>query len=78
MLNPIVKERRAQTGEWYATPLLQFTLRSVKLMLRVLSGNQKLHLGPEGEAGLDISIPELKTIESELEKLLATTPRAIR
>lgn len=78
ILNPIIKHRRTLTGEWYATPLLQVVLRSVRVMLKVLSGNQKLYLGEEGENRVEIAVPDLRQIETDVAALLASTPSIVR
>ena len=64
--------RRSNTGPWFAKPLLEFTLESVKY---VLTFNQSLWLRPESDEiekrTLEISVRDLHRIRCELEEELS-------
>lgn len=75
ILYPYIKTRREATGEWFATPLIRFTLRSLRYVLQFKHG---LHLGHEGEKGLDITVGELEAMKEELEEILRKTPCTAR
>jgi hypothetical protein len=69
-----VKERRNDSGFWFATPMLKFTLESVKFALKF---NQDLCLRPEsgqpGKKELKVTVQDLKTIRADLEAELKRT-----
>ena len=70
VLHPYIIQRRQDTGDWLAKPLLQFTLKCVTFVLSQ-SYDRGLHLRPgDGHDGLRISRTDLKKVEKQLSDLL--------
>src|SRR5207302_4835519 len=67
---PYILRRRQDAGRWFAQPLLEFTLESVKYVLKF---KRDLHLRSEDNSNkreLLVSVNDLKNIRAELKSEL--------
>jgi hypothetical protein len=67
ILGPYIKQRREDSGSWFATPLLKFTLASVEY---VSDHNPKGSLRvrhPDGSFGLELTPAKIRQIKTDLE-----------
>ena len=68
ILNPYILERRADSGDWFARPLLKFTLRCVKF---VLKDCHSLRLrGVNREDIIEIPVEYIRKMQDQLQGLI--------
>lgn len=71
ILGPYIKQRRQDSGSWFATPLLQFALASVIYVTEHNPKGAPLRLRkPDGSVGFELSPARIRQIKTDLEVAL--------
>jgi hypothetical protein len=68
ILGPYIKQRRQDSGSWFATPLLKFTLASVIYVIEHNPKGSPLRVRrPDGRVGLELTPVKIRQIKTDLE-----------
>jgi hypothetical protein len=70
ILGPYIKQRREDSGSWFATPLLKFALASVRYVIRQNPRGSLRMRHPDGSFGLELTPANILQIKTDLEVAL--------